>query len=177
VQISESVATYGRYTKITHAIAIGGVGLRPQVDALRRGVDILIATPGRLLDLVNQRHLDLCDAEYLILDEADRMLDMGFIRDVRKIVAMMPEERQTLLFSATMPPEITRLSADILYKPERIEIETKTVSVDRIEQQVYHLEPASKRGRLVEFLRDPALERVIVFTRTKHGADKVAKHL
>ncbi len=177
IQISESIKTYSRHMKIRQAVVMGGVGIRPQVEALRRGVDILVATPGRLLDLINQRQLDLGTTEYLILDEADRMLDMGFIRDVRKIVAMMPDERQTLLFSATMPPEIARLAREILYEPERIEIAAKTVTVDRIEQRVYHVDPAAKRDRLSELLSDPAMERVIVFTRTKHGADKVVKHL
>ena len=177
LQISDSIKTYGRHMRVRQAVVMGGVGQRPQVEALRRGVDILIATPGRLLDLVNQRHLDLSRCEYLIIDEADRMLDMGFIRDVRKIVAMLPQERQTLLFSATMPAEVAKLAREILYEPERVEIAAKTVTVERIEQHVHHLAAADKRDRLSELLAAPGLDRVLVFTRTKHGADKVVKHL
>jgi len=156
---------------------MGGVGQRPQIEALRRGVDILVATPGRLLDLVNQRHADLSDCEYLIIDEADRMLDMGFIRDVRKIVAKLPDERQTLLFSATMPAEVAKLAGDILYEPERVEIAAKTVAVERIEQHVHHLAKTAKRDHLSKLLEAPDLEKVIVFTRTKRGADQVVKRL
>jgi len=148
IQISESIKTYARHMPVRQTTVIGGVGAKPQINAMRHGVDILVATPGRLLDLINQRHLDLRSTEYLILDEADRMLDMGFIKDVRKIVAMMPGERQTLLFSATMPPEITRLANEILFEPERVEIAARTVAVE-----------------------------LLVFTRTKHGANKVVKHL
>jgi len=177
IQISDSIKTYGRHMRVRQAVVIGGVGQRPQVEALLRGVDILVATPGRLLDLVNQRHADLGRCEYLIIDEADRMLDMGFIRDVRKIVAMLPEERQTLLFSATMPAEVARLAREILFEPVRVEIAAKTVAVERIEQHVHHLDTAAKRARLTKLLTAPGFERVIVFTRTKHGADKVVKHL
>ncbi len=177
LQISDSIKTYGRHMRISQAVVMGGVGQRPQVEALRRGVDILIATPGRLLDLINQRHVSLATCEYLILDEADRMFDMGFIRDIRKIVAMLPDERQTLLFSATMPAEIARLAEEVLYQPERVEIAAKTVAVERIEQCVHHVEKAEKRNLLVKLLEDPALSRVIVFTRTKRGADQVVKRL
>ncbi len=177
IQISESIKTYARHMPVRQTTVIGGVGAKPQINAMRHGVDILVATPGRLLDLINQRHLDLRNTEYLILDEADRMLDMGFIKDVRKIVAMMPGERQTLLFSATMPPEITRLANEILFEPERVEIAARTVAVERIDQRVYHLSPADKRTRLVALLADAEMERVLVFTRTKHGANKVVKHL
>ncbi|NND48640.1 MAG: DEAD/DEAH box helicase [Rhizobiales bacterium] len=177
LQIADSIKTYGRYERMRLAVVMGGVNARSQIEALRRGVDILIATPGRLLDLANQRCVDLSDCEYLIIDEADRMLDMGFIRDVRKIVAMLPEERQTLLFSATMPGEITRLANEILYEPERVEIAAKTVAVERIEQYVHHLPTQAKRDRLAELLRSPDLSKVIVFTRTKRGADQVVKRL
>jgi ATP-dependent RNA helicase RhlE len=177
IQIADSIKTYGRHMRMRQAVIMGGVGQRPQVDAVRRGVDILVATPGRLLDLIDQGHVDLRRAEYLILDEADRMLDMGFIGDVRKIVAMLPEERQTLLFSATMPSEVAKLAREILFEPERVEIAAKTVAVERIDQRVYHLDAAAKRARLSELLAAPGFERVLVFTRTKHGADKVVKLL
>ena len=177
LQISDSIKTYGRHMRISQAVVMGGVGHRPQIDALRRGVDVLIATPGRLLDLINQRHVSLASCEYLILDEADRMFDMGFIRDIRKIVAMLPDERQTLLFSATMPAEIARLAEEVLYQPERVEIAAKTVAVERIEQSVHHIEKAAKRDLLVKLLEDPDMSRVIVFTRTKRGADQVVKRL
>ncbi len=177
LQISDSIKTYSRHMPISQTVVMGGVGHRPQIDALRRGVDILIATPGRLLDLINQRHVSLAECEYLIIDEADRMFDMGFIRDVRKIVAMLPNERQTLLFSATMPAEIARLAGEILYEPERVEIASKTVAVERIEQSVHHIEKAAKRDTLVKLLQAPDLSKVIVFTRTKRGADQVVKRL
>ncbi|MGI9412031.1 MAG: DEAD/DEAH box helicase, partial [Hyphomicrobiales bacterium] len=177
LQIADSIKTSGRHMGLRHAVVMGGVGHRPQIEALRRGVDILVATPGRLLDLVNQHRADLGQCEYLILDEADRMFDMGFIRDVRKIVAMMPEERQTLLFSATMPKEVAKLASEVLYEPERVEIAAKTVAVERIEQRVHHLAKAAKRDHLVSLLNQPDLEKVIVFTRTKHGANQVVKRL
>ncbi len=177
LQISDSIKTYGRHMRMRQAVVMGGVGQRPQVDALRRGVDILVATPGRLLDLMNQGHVDLSQAEYLILDEADRMLDMGFICDVRKITATLPEQRQTLLFSATMPKEVAKLAREILFEPERVEIAAKSIAVDRIDQRVHHLDAAAKRTRLSELLAAPGFERVIVFTRTKYGADKVVKYL
>jgi ATP-dependent RNA helicase RhlE len=177
IQISGSIKTYGRHMRMRNAVVMGGVGQRPQVDALRRGVDVLVATPGRLIDLMDQGHADLSETEYLILDEADRMLDMGFIRDMRKIIEMLPLERQTLLFSATMPKDVAKLAREILFEPERIEIASKSVAVDRIEQQVHHLDPAAKRAKLTELLSAPDFQRVIVFTRTKHGADKVVKHL
>jgi len=177
VQIAENVGMFGRGIGLSHAIVMGGVGLRPQVDRLRRGVDILIATPGRLLDLVDNGHLDLSATRSVVLDEADRMLDMGFIRDVRRIVRLLPSKRQSLLFSATMPKDVARLAAEILDRPERVEIASKSVAVERIDQSVYHMPAAEKRDRLQQLLADPDMERVIVFTRTKHGADRVVKHL
>jgi len=177
LQISSSIRSYGRHLHIRQAVVMGGVAQRPQIEALRRGVDILVATPGRLLDLVNRRHADLRQCQYLVIDEADRMFDMGFIRDVRKIVGMLPEERQTLLFSATMPAEISRLSSEILYEPVRVEIAAKSITVDRIEQHVHHLASAAKRDHLAKLLDEPDLEKVIVFTRTKRGADQVVKRL
>ena len=177
LQIADSIKTYGRHMRMRSTVVMGGVGQKPQVDALRRGVDILVATPGRLLDLIEQGHADLSRTEYLILDEADRMLDMGFIRDVRKIISKMPDERQTLLFSATMPSAVAKLASEILYEPERVEIAAKSVAVERIDQRVHHLDAGAKRARLLELLNAPGFERVLVFTRTKYGADKVVKHL
>ncbi len=177
LQISESIKTYARHMRISQAVVIGGVSQRPQVNALRQGVDILIATPGRLLDLASQRLVDLSWCDYLIIDEADRMFDMGFIRDVRKIVKMLPEDRQTLLFSATMPAEVAKLAGEILDEPERVEIAAKTVAVERIEQYIHHLSGGDKRERLAGLLEGSEFAKVIVFTRTKRGADKVVKFL
>ena len=177
LQISASIETYGRHMRMRQAVVMGGVAQRPQVEALSRGVDILVATPGRLLDLVNQGRADLGRCEYLIIDEADRMLDMGFIRDVRKIVAMLPDERQTLLFSATMPAEVAKLAGEVLFEPERVEIAAKTVAVDGVEQRVHHLAKAAKRDLLTTLLKAPDMARVLVFTRTKRGADAVVKRL
>ncbi len=177
LQISDSIKTYGRHMHFRHAVVMGGVSQRPQVTALRKGLDILVATPGRLLDLIEQKELVLGECEYFILDEADRMFDMGFIRDVRKIARGLPTERQTLLFSATMPAEIQKLAGEILHEPERIEIKARTVAVERVAQQVHHLNGDAKRDKLGELLRNPDLSKVIVFTRTERGADRVVKHL
>ena len=177
LQISASIKTYGRHMHMRQAVIMGGVGRRPQIDAMRKGVDILIATPGRLLDLMNCRAVDLSQCEYLVIDEADRMFDMGFIRDVRKIVSAMPDERQTLLFSATMPAEVAKLASEVLYEPERVEIAAKSMAVERIEQSVHHVPKAEKRDRLVKLLDERDLTKVIVFTRTKRGADQVVKRL
>jgi ATP-dependent RNA helicase RhlE len=177
IQIADSVKTYGAHLGLSHVVIYGGVGQQPQVDALRRGVDILIATPGRLLDLMNQRHVRFDQLEVLVLDEADRMLDMGFINDVRKIVAAVPQRRQTMLFSATMPREIADLAARLLNEPVRIEATPPATTVERIDQRVIFAPQADKRHLLVTLLADPALARTIVFARTKHGANKVVEHL
>lgn len=177
VQIGDSLKTYGRYLGLRHAVILGGVGQVPQIRALSRGVDILVATPGRLLDLMGQGHVALDQVSMLVLDEADRMLDMGFVREVRKIVARLPEERQSVLFSATMPKPVERLANQILSSPERVEVTPKVVTVERIDQCVYPVDARYKRSLLIELLKDQALERVIVFTRTKHGANKVAGFL
>ncbi len=177
IQIGDALRTYGRHLGLRHTVVVGGVPQRAQVRALSRGIDILVATPGRLLDLVNQGHVRLKSASFLVLDEADRMLDMGFIRDVRKIIAALPRERQSLLFSATMPANVASLAAEILRDPARIEISPKTVTVDKVEQHIYFVDAARKRSLLAELLRDPALARVIVFTRTKHRANKVSEQL
>jgi ATP-dependent RNA helicase RhlE len=177
VQIGERARAYGHHLGLRHAVVFGGVGIRPQIAAVSRGVDLLIATPGRLLDLIQQGQLRLDRVSHLVLDEADRMLDMGFIRDVRKIVAMTPKERQSLLFSATMPQEIGRLAAELLRAPVRIEVTPAATTVERVEQRAYLVPMPAKRAFLTRLLGDPALSRVIVFTRTKHGANRVAEHL
>jgi ATP-dependent RNA helicase RhlE len=177
LQINDRFRAYGRRLQLRSAVIFGGVGQGQQVKSLTQGVDILIATPGRLLDLYAQRHVSFDQVSILVLDEADRMLDMGFIRDVRKIVAACRKERQTLLFSATMPPDIAKLAAEILRNPVRIDVSPAKVTVDRINQRVYFVPAQAKRDLLVELLADPAMERVLVFTRTKHGADKVCKFL
>ena len=176
-QIGDSFRTYGRYVGLRHALVFGGVGQKPQVDSLARGVDILVATPGRLLDLLEQRHVKLDMVEVLVLDEADRMLDMGFIRDVKKIIAMTSRKRQSLCFSATMPADVEHLVREILTDPVRIEVTPPSTTVERIEQRVYHVDGGNKRALLSEVLKEKALARVIVFTRTKHGANKVVEHL
>jgi ATP-dependent RNA helicase RhlE len=177
VQIGERARAYGRHLHLRHATILGGVGLQPQIRSLSRGVDMLIATPGRLLDLVAQRHVRLDKVSHLVLDEADRMLDMGFIRDVRRIVALLPRVRQSLLFSATMPGDVEALANDILHMPIRVDVAPQTVTADRIEQRVFFVDTAGKRKLLTGLLSDPAMSRVIVFTRTKHGADRVAEQL
>ncbi len=176
-QIGERFTAYGRKLPLTSAVIFGGVNQHHQVKALKAGVDILIATPGRLLDLCTQRHIRLDKVSILVLDEADRMLDMGFIRDVRKIVAACRSKRQTLLFSATMPPAIAKLANDVLHHPVRIDVSPKTVTVERIEQRVYFVGAKDKRTLLDQLLADPAFDRVLVFTRTKRGADRVCKQL
>jgi ATP-dependent RNA helicase RhlE len=176
-QIGDRVNAYGRHLKMRSAVIFGGVGQGQQVKALKAGVDILIATPGRLLDLCNQRHVRLDKVQILVLDEADRMLDMGFIHDVRKIVGFCRKERQTLLFSATMPPSIAKLAQDILRDPIRVDISQTKVAVDRIEQRVYFVGASDKRTLLTDLLKAPTLGQTIVFTRTKRGADRVCRHL
>jgi len=177
LQIDASLRTYGRHLNLRHAALLGGVNPNPQINAMRQGVDILVATPGRLLDLVNQRHVRLDAVRYLVVDEADRMLDMGFIKDVRRIVGMLPRERQSMLFSATMPAEIVKLIGDMLRLPERVEVSPPTLTADRIEQRVIHIAQKDKRTLLSHLLRDQSLRRVIVFTRTKHIANRVSEHL
>jgi ATP-dependent RNA helicase RhlE len=177
VQIVENFRSYGRHLGLRSAVIFGGVGQQPQVDNLARGLDVLVATPGRLLDLMNQRHADLRDVSILVLDEADRMLDMGFIHDVKRIVAAVPKERQTLFFSATMPAEVERLAGGILKEPVRIEVTPPATTVERIDQRVFFVDAGNKHALLADLLKDKAIERVLVFTRTKHGADRVAKHV
>ena len=177
IQIGESFTAYGRYTHVKHTVIFGGVGLKPQTDALERGVDVLIATPGRLLDLINQGFIRLDTLEYFVLDEADRMLDMGFIHDIKRILPLLPRKPQSLFFSATMPPEIERLAGTILHEPEKVEVTPVSSTVDTIDQSVYFVEKVEKINLLKNLLEDRSLESVLVFTRTKHGADKVARVL
>lgn len=177
IQIEESFNAYGRYTGLKHLVIYGGVSQNPQTEALRRGVDILVATPGRLLDLMNQRFVNLQHVQILVLDEADRMLDMGFVNDVKKVIAKLPQKRQTLFFSATMPAEIKHLADTILNKPERVEVTPVSSTADTIEQAVFMVEKSDKRDLLLHVLKDKSIETALVFTRTKHGADKVVKDL
>ncbi|MEO5644005.1 MAG: DEAD/DEAH box helicase [Bacteroidia bacterium] len=177
IQISESFTAYGRHTGLKNVVIYGGVGQKPQTDALRAGVDILIATPGRLLDLMNQGHVRLDQVEFLILDEADRMLDMGFVHDVKKVIAKVPAKRQTLFFSATMPQEIVRLSSSILTNPEKVEVTPVSSTANTIRQELYFVDKGNKKLLLIHLLNDPNIITSLVFTRTKHGADRVTKDL
>jgi ATP-dependent RNA helicase RhlE len=177
IQIGESFAAYGRHTGIRHTVVFGGVGQKPQTDALARGVEVLVATPGRLLDLMNQGHVHLKGLEMFVLDEADRMLDMGFIHDVKKVIAALPSKRQTLFFSATMPPAITKLADTILTRPSRVEVTPVSSTADTINQALYHVNKGDKNALLLHILKDASIETALVFTRTKHGADKVVKVL
>jgi ATP-dependent RNA helicase RhlE len=177
IQIGESFAAYGRYLKIKHTVIFGGVPQRSQTDALRAGVDILIATPGRLLDLMDQRFVKLDHIKTFVLDEADRMLDMGFIHDVKKVIAKLPSKRQTLFFSATMPGEISKLADTILTNPVRVQVTPVSSTANTIQQAVYFVEKNDKRSLLLHLLKDQSIETALVFTRTKHGADRVAKDL
>jgi ATP-dependent RNA helicase RhlE len=177
VQVADSFGAYGRHLRLSRAVIFGGVGQGPQVDALRRGTDIIVATPGRLIDLMDQGHVRLGDVETLVLDEADRMLDMGFIKPIRQIIAKMPAKRQNLLFSATMPPDIAQLADQILRNPAKVAVNPVASTVPAITQWVLFVEKENKRPLLREVLRDPAMKRVLVFTRTKHGADRVTRDL
>ena len=177
LQINDSFRTYGRHLRVSTTVVMGGVGHSPQIRALARGVDVLIATPGRLNDLLEGRHLQLGQVEVFVLDEADRMLDMGFIRDVRKIIADLPVARQTMLFSATMPGDIARLASSILKDPVRVEVTPVASTVERITQKVLFVDKGAKHKLLGQVLKDTAIARAIIFTRTKHGANKVGEVL
>ena len=176
-QIDEEFGKFSRNSSLRHAAIYGGVGQQPQVDALRRGVDILTATPGRLLDLMNQGFIRLDRIEFFVLDEADRMLDMGFINDVKRIIKRLPKKRQTMLFSATMPQAIQDLSRSILTDPVKVEANPQSTTVESIAQSLYFVEGGDKRALLKHILRDAASEKVLVFTRTKHRANNLAKQL
>ena len=177
MQIGESFNSYGRHTGLTNTVIFGGVNQHSQTNALQRGVDIVIATPGRLLDLMNQGFLNLNSIEIFVLDEADRMLDMGFIHDVKKLIAALPKKRQSLFFSATMPPEIVKLASTILHNPEQVSVTPVSSTVDIIQQHVYFVDKGNKNALLVEVLKDKNIKTALVFTRTKHGADKVVRIL
>ena len=177
IQIANEFRAYGTHLRLRLAVIYGGVGQKPQVDTLARGVDILVATPGRLLDLMGQRRVNLHRIEHLVLDEADRMLDMGFVRDVRRILMALPTVRQSLLFSATMPRDVARLASDFLRDPVRVAVTPQATPVERIQQCVFHVSSEGKRRLLADILDDPALSRVLVFARTKHRANRVAAQL
>ena len=177
IQIGESFAAYGRYTSITHTVIFGGVSQSNQVNALKKRVDILIATPGRLLDLMSQGFIDLRHLDIFVLDEADRMLDMGFIHDVKKVIVRLPERRQTLFFSATMPPEIQKLAEVLLTNPAKVEVTPQSSTVDKIDQSLYYTNKNDKPDLLLHLLNEKKVRTALVFSRTKHGADKIVKYL
>jgi len=176
-QIEESFQTYGRFLKLRHLVIFGGVKQNPQVAALRQGIHILVATPGRLLDLINQGYVHLDQVQFFVLDEADRMLDMGFIHDIRKVLKLLPEKRQNLLFSATLPPDITRLAGAFLDNPVRVEVSPPSSTVEQIEQSLMYVSRPDKPRLLIELLSHPDMSRVLIFTRTKHGANRLVTQL
>ena len=177
IQIDESLAAYGKYTRLSHSVIFGGISQGSQVQQLKRGVDILVATPGRLLDLMNQGFINLRQLEIFVLDEADRMLDMGFIHDVKKVIKVLPQKRQTLFFSATMPDEIQTLANMMLKNPAKVEVTPPSSTVDKIQQRIYFTNKPDKRKLLLHLLESNGISSALVFTRTKHGADKVARFL
>ena len=177
IQIYDSFNTYGQFTSLKTCVVYGGVSQKPQEENLKRGVDILVATPGRLLDLMDQKIVNIEKIRILVLDEADRMLDMGFIHDVKKIIARTPEKKQTLFFSATMPPDIAKLAAKILKNPEKIEITPAATTVEAIEQYLYFVDKGNKKDLLLHILKTKNPDSTLVFTRTKHGADRVVRQL
>lgn len=177
IQIEESFKAYGKNLNLRHLVVFGGVSQVSQVNSLRRGIDILVATPGRLLDLMNQGHVSLRDIKYLVLDEADRMLDMGFVHDVKRIISKLPAKRQTLFFSATMPPEINALANSLLHNPVKVTVTPVASTVDAIQQFIYFTQKENKSFLLKHVLSDNSIKTALVFTRTKHGADKLVKFL
>lgn len=177
IQVGECFKDYAHFTDVRHIVIFGGVNQNPQVDALKRGTDILVATPGRLLDLINQKFISLNHLTHFVLDEADRMLDMGFIHDIKRILPLLPVNRQTLFFSATMPDAISNLSKSILNKPVKVEVAPVSSVVDTIEQHLYFVEKQQKSELLVSLLKEESDKSVLVFSRTKHGADKIARIL
>ena len=176
-QIGESFSAYGEFLKFKHTVIFGGVGQGPQVNALTKGVDIVVATPGRLLDLMNQGRISLKDIEFFVLDEADRMLDMGFIHDIRKIIGKLPQKRQTLFFSATMSSEINELAGKLLKNPVHVEVMPSATTVESVKQNVFFVDTSDKEKLLLDLLRQEHLTRVLVFTRTKHRANKIELYL
>jgi ATP-dependent RNA helicase RhlE len=177
IQIGESFESYGKHTNLKYKVIFGGVNQHSQVEALRRGVDVLVATPGRLLDLMNQKFINLNDIQFFVLDEADRMLDMGFVHDVKKVIAKLPQKKQSLFFSATMPPVILELANSILKNPAKVEVAPVSSTADTIKQVVYFVDKENKKHLLNEVLKDENIERALVFARTKHGANKITKDL
>ncbi len=177
IQIEENIEAYSKYTVVKNTVIFGGVKQGKQVDAMRRGVHILVATPGRLLDLINQGHISLKTVKVFILDEADRMLDMGFINDIKKILPMLPKERQSLFFSATMPNNIVKLSRQILKDPQKIEVSPVSSTAETIQQYLYYTNRTTKKNLLSHILKDEKITQVLVFSRTKRGADRIAKDL
>ncbi|PLW91881.1 MAG: DEAD/DEAH box helicase [Marinilabiliales bacterium] len=177
IQIGESFTTYGKYTGLKNTVIFGGVNQNPQVQAVKRGIDILIATPGRLLDLINQGFIKLGDIEYFVLDEADRMLDMGFIHDIKKIIALLPKKRQSLFFSATMPDNIVALSKTILKNPKKVEVSPVSSAAETLKQYIYYTNKDTKKDLLLYILEDQRINQVLLFSRTKHGADRIARVL
>ena len=177
VQIGDSFTTYGQNLGLKNLVIFGGVSQNPQTEELRRGIDILVATPGRLLDLINQKHINLHHVEFFVLDEADRMLDMGMVKDVKKIISHLPKKRQTMLFSATMPQEISRLVDSILIDPIKVTVTPVSSTVDIIDQAVYFIEKKNKKLLLIHLLKNKSIASALVFSRTKYGADKIVKDL
>jgi len=177
IQIGESFGTYGKYLNLRHTVIFGGVNQNIQTRKLKDGVDILIATPGRLLDLMNQKFIDLGNIKILTLDEADRMLDMGFINDIKKIIAKLPKQKQSLFFSATMPPSIIDLTNKLLVNPKKVEVAVVSSTAENIEQNIYHVDKHMKKSLLIHLLKDKNIKSALVFTRTKHGANKITKHI
>ena len=177
IQIDECFGDYSQYTNLRHAVIFGGVNQRPQVNQLKNGVDILTATPGRLLDLISQKHISLNDINHFVLDEADRMLDMGFIHDIKRLLPLLPKQKQTFFFSATMPTTIAKLSRSILFKPVRVEVTPASSAVDTVDQHLYFVEKSLKSNLLYTVLQEAQNKSVLVFSRTKHGADRIARVL
>jgi ATP-dependent RNA helicase RhlE len=177
IQIDESFKSYGRHLPLKTLVIFGGVSQFAQTEALKTNIDILVATPGRLLDLMDQKFIHLHGLEFFVLDEADRMLDMGFVHDVKKIIGRIPKHRQSIFFSATMPPEIVKLSADILHEPVKVEVTPAATTAQTIQQAVYLVDKPDKKALLAHVLKDKSIKRALVFTKTKHGADKVVKDL
>lgn len=177
IQIGESIAAYGRHLRLKHLVIFGGVSQHAQVNSIRNGIDILVATPGRLLDLMQQGYISLSNIKFFVLDEADRMLDMGFIHDVKKIIAKLPIKRQSLFFSATMPPEISQLADMLLKNPVKVEVTPVSSTAEMIQQAVYFIEKNDKQVLLIDILKDRSIESLLVFTQMKHAADKLSKRL
>lgn len=177
IQIGDSFSAYGRYTRLKHAVIFGGVSQHAQTNALQHGFDILVATPGRLLDLMNQGFVDLSHIKLFVLDEADRMLDMGFVHDVKKVLTKLPKQKQSLFFSATMPPEIVKLANTILHEPVKVEVTPISSTAEKVEQRLYYVDKENKKALLMDLLKKREMQSVLVFARTKHGADRIARDL